>query len=250
MQISERLRAVSGMITPGCRLADVGTDHGYIPIELVLSEKIPSAIAMDVNRGPLERARAHIIQYGLEDRISTRLSDGLEKLMPGEADSVLIAGMGGMLTVRILKNGRNVLREVKELVLQPQSDIREVRRFLKTEGFVIADEDMVEEDGKFYPMLRAVPAEESLRGTAFAVGCQSDGGGKGEDVTELQLLYGPRLLCRKHPVLLRYLRHESRLLARVREKLEHETGEAARQRLQEVLHSLELNAEAQKICEG
>lgn len=236
MQISERLRAVSGMITSGYRLADVGTDHGYIPIELVLSEKIPSAIAMDVNRGPLERARAHIGAYGLEDRISTRLSDGLEKLAPGEADSVLIAGMGGMLTVRILRNGMDVLEQVKELVLQPQSDIREVRRFLLEEGFVIADEDMVEEDGKFYPMMRAVPGRRGLS--------------EAEAANELQLLYGPQLLCKKHPVLLRYLRHERGLLERVREKLEHETGGAARRRLPEVMHMLELNAAAQKICAG
>ena len=227
MQISKRLTAVSGLITPGCRLADVGTDHGYIPIKLVLSGRIPSAIAMDVNQGPLERAQAHIREYHLETQITARLSDGLEQLSPGEADSVLIAGMGGMLTVRILKNGKAVLKQVKELILQPQSDIREVRLFLQEEGFRIAEEDMVEEDGKFYPMMRAVPD-----------------GGKKEELSELQLLYGPCLLSGKHPVLLRYLEHERGLLERVQNKLSREETQGALQRREEIAQSLWMNEQA------
>ncbi len=156
MQISKRLQAVADMVSWGSRLADVGTDHGYVPIFLVLENRIPSAVAMDINQGPLERARLHIRQYGLEKSVETRLSDGLAKLLPGEADSILIAGMGGMLTVRILEGGREILQGAKELILQPQSDIREVRLFLKKNGYRIEAENMVEEDGKFYPMMRAV----------------------------------------------------------------------------------------------
>ena len=102
MILSDRLSAAASMITPGNRLADIGTDHGFVPIDLVRRRIIPSAIAMDVNRGPLERAREHIEEAGLEGLIQTRLSDGLQALEEGEADSVLIAGMGGALTVRIL----------------------------------------------------------------------------------------------------------------------------------------------------
>ena len=106
MQISERLRTVAGMVSPGCRLADVGTDHAYIPIYLMQNGVIPQAVAMDINQGPLLRATENIRRYGLTGRIETRLSDGLEKLQAGEADTILIAGMGGLLMVRILETGR------------------------------------------------------------------------------------------------------------------------------------------------
>jgi len=148
MELSKRLRMNASFVTPGNRLADVGTDHGYIPIALCLEGVIPSALAMDVNPGPLERAKEHIQQFDLETDIHTRLSDGVQALCPGEADSVLIAGMGGALTVKILEAGEKVLASVKELILQPQSEIDKVRSYLLTHGYVIAGEKMVYEDGK------------------------------------------------------------------------------------------------------
>lgn len=156
MQLSKRMGRVASLVTRGNRLADVGTDHGYIPIALVQEQKIPSAIAMDVNQGPLQRAREHIRMYGLDTYIETRLSDGLLMLKPKEADTVLIAGMGGQLTVRILSAGSHCLDSVKELVLQPQSEIYLVREWLTRNGFRIEAEDMVIDEGKYYPMMRAV----------------------------------------------------------------------------------------------
>ena len=94
--------------TKGSRLADIGTDHGYIPIALVQKGRIPSALAMDVGKGPLSRAREHIHSQGLDTYIETRLSDGLTELHEGEADTVLIAGMGGMLMKRILEGGKRL----------------------------------------------------------------------------------------------------------------------------------------------
>ena len=105
MELSKRLRMNASFVTPGNRLADVGTDHGYIPIALVQTGKVSRAIAMDINKGPLERAALHIREQHLEDRITTRLSDGMTALKEGEADTVLIAGMGGALTVHILEGG-------------------------------------------------------------------------------------------------------------------------------------------------
>ena len=127
MQLSKRLSAVAEFVTPGGCLVDVGTDHGYVPIALLEQQKISSAIAMDVNRGPLERAREHIAQYQMGDYIETRLSDGLHALRAGEGDSLLIAGMGGGLTVRILSEGEPLLSGFRELILEPQSDIDRVR---------------------------------------------------------------------------------------------------------------------------
>ena len=97
IQISRRLSAVAALVSPGLVLADVGCDHGYIPIYLIQKGQIPRAIAMDINQGPLLRAREHIREWGLEDYIETRLSDGVEALKPGEAQCLVIAGMGGPL---------------------------------------------------------------------------------------------------------------------------------------------------------
>ena len=127
----------------------MGTDHGYVPIALLEQKTIPSAIAMDVNRGPLERAREHIAQYQMGDYIETRLSDGLHALRAGEGDSLLIAGMGGGLTIRILSEGEPLLSGVRELILEPQSDIARVRAWLLEHGFFLAQENFVEEDGKY-----------------------------------------------------------------------------------------------------
>ena len=106
MQLSKRLQAVADLVTPGSRLADVGTDHGYVPIWLYEQGIIPSAIAMDLREGPLNRAKENIAVHDLSDGITVRLSDGLEKLLSGEADSIVIAGMGGMLVKKILFPGK------------------------------------------------------------------------------------------------------------------------------------------------
>ena len=117
MKLSKRMQRLASLVAGGNRLADVGTDHGYIPIALIEEGRIPGAIAMDVNQGPLLRAEAHIREFGLSTYIETRRSDGLAGLAPGEADTVLIAGMGGRLTVRILEEGGHCLGAVKELIL-------------------------------------------------------------------------------------------------------------------------------------
>ena len=126
------------------------------------------------NEGPLKRAQENILQNGLEEKIETRLSDGFKALAPGEADTAVIAGMGGGLTIRILKNGMEVVRSLKECILQPQSEIDKVSTFLLGEGFSFIKEDMVEEDGKYYPMMygprnlrRARPVQKSGRRRNF-----------------------------------------------------------------------------------
>jgi tRNA (adenine22-N1)-methyltransferase len=183
------MQRLASMVEPGNRLADVGTDHGYIPIALVQEGKIPSAIAMDVNAGPLKRAEEHIHAFGLDTYIRTRLSDGLAKLNAGEADTVLIAGMGGQLTVRILSGGAHCLDTVKELILQPQSEIFLVRRWLAEHEFRIVEEDIVLDDGKYYPMMKAVH-------------------GRSGKMDEAQFYYGNAMLQKSRDVWTAYLTRE------------------------------------------
>ena len=120
--LSVRLRNIAEMVTPGSRLADVGTDHAWLPVWLCKQGRINAAVAMDLREGPLAAARVHIREAGLEKKIAVRLSDGLRELKTGEADCIVIAGMGGELIRRILADDADRLHTYSELILGPQSE--------------------------------------------------------------------------------------------------------------------------------
>lgn len=228
MQLSKRMCMLASMVTGGNRLADIGTDHAYIPIFLKESGKIPSAVAMDVRKGPLLRAQAHIEEAGLSEYIETRLSDGLEKLAPGEADTILIAGMGGPLTNRILAARPLVAASAKELVLQPQSEIAGTRLFLAAQGYCILQEEIVCEEGKFYPMMRV------KKGTPW-------------NMTPLEAAFGPLLLEKKSPVLLAYLEREEAQCQALLEKLSQADTQRVRERRKQVTDQLTLIEKAKEV---
>ena len=117
MELSKRLKAVAGLVTEGASVADIGTDHGYVPIWLIQSGRAAKVIAMDVNEGPLERARGHIRSKRLENVIFTRKSDGLQALHVGEADTMIAAGMGGGLVIKILEDSPEITADLKEFIL-------------------------------------------------------------------------------------------------------------------------------------
>lgn len=230
VKISNRLTTAAALVTQGYTLADVGTDHGYIPIYLLQQKKIPSAIAMDINEGPLERAKEHIALYGLQAYIQTRLSDGVAALKPGEVEAVLIAGMGGGLVMHILKDGEKVCQSAKELILQPQSEIEHVREFLREEGYTILAEDMVYEDGKFYPMMKVQYQGEN------------ENAQKASEVLKLSDLYGGLLLQNRHPVLKTFLEKEKLIYTGIKENLAKQPeSEKIRMRLAEVEDILHYN---------
>ena len=237
IHLSKRMSAVANMVTPGNILADVGTDHGYVPIALVQQEKIPQAIAMDINKGPLQRAREHISMCQLEDYIETRLSDGVAALGVGEVDSILIAGMGGDLVIHILNEGLDVCRNAKELILQPQSELARVRQYLREHLFQIVDEDMVIEDGKYYPMMRVVPVEADNFWRFLP-----------EEALLPCDMYGPLLLKNGNPSLRKYLVKQHKQLNKILKELEKQPdSEAISIRKQEVLEEISLNESAYTI---
>lgn len=192
LKLSKRLETIASFVPAGSRIADVGTDHGYIPISLVERGTALSALAMDVRQGPLLRARAHVQERGLGDKISLRLGDGLSSLESGEADTVIIAGMGGELIIHIMEEGRRLWPEIGRWILSPHSEIFKVRRFLREAGFSIAREAMVKDEGKFYTVMEALPAPP----------------GDGEEPRAIDDLYGGYLIRRKDPVLKEYLKLE------------------------------------------
>lgn len=163
MKLSKRLQMIADCITKDSRTADIGCDHAYLSIYLIKNNIVPSVIAMDVNKGPLLHARQNIIKYCTEGKIELRLSDGLTKLAPLEADTIVIAGMGGELMKSILQRGLPCVKAAKELVLQPQSEIYKVRRMLKNIGFKIIYENMCIDEEKYYVVIKAVNKEYDLK---------------------------------------------------------------------------------------
>ena len=234
MQLSKRLGAVAGMVSAGNRVADVGCDHAFLPVYLIQEHHIPSALAMDVRQGPLSRAQEHILAAGLEDKIKTRLSDGLKALKPFEADTLVIAGMGGILIRKILSDSPDVRDSFKELILQPQSDIAELRHYMIDAGFDLMDEDMVLEDGKYYFIMKWIPGmrrEEGLQWMPW----------------ELEI--GPLLLKKRHPALSGYLEREKRIRLEILSALGTTESERSLKRKQEIERELDMIGQALKaIC--
>lgn len=226
LNLSKRMAAVAHLVPCGVSVCDIGCDHGFVAIYLVREHICPSVIAMDINRGPLSRAREHIESAGFSSYIETRLSDGMEKLNIGEAECIIAAGMGGRLIVKILNDFPEKRKSLRYLVLQPQSELAFVRRYLRSVGLVIRKEDMVSEDGKFYPMMlaevgksgkedgicgseREAGQEDRIIGSAkepaFPRKRQGDFGGKPTYQESLEDEFGPCLIRDGHPVLAEYL---------------------------------------------
>lgn len=230
IHLSERLLAAAGMVTKGNRVADVGCDHAYTSIYLCQAGIAPRVFAMDVNKGPLAAAKTNVQEAGLSGQITLRLSNGLEKLLPEEADTVLLCGMGGLLMIQILSAYPQTTASLKELILQPQSEVGEVRHFLHRLGWKICQEHMLKEDGKFYVMMRAVPCEEP----------QSYG-------KEAEYRYGRLLLEEKNEVLTEFLNYEYRLRCDVQEALSGQTTENAEKRRESLQQEFDLIAEAMTL---
>ncbi|MBO5564233.1 MAG: SAM-dependent methyltransferase [Lachnospiraceae bacterium] len=171
-------------------LCDVGCDHAHVPIRLLGSGVITRAICMDVIPGPLQKAKENLTLYGCEDGADLILSDGLQQY-PGGADVLLISGMGGILMAQILLAEPEKVLSFRKIILQPQSEFTALRKALEQLSIRIEDEAMVEEEGKFYPVLYASPFKENESGAAA--------------LSDIELEYGPVLLKKKDVVLKRYL---------------------------------------------
>ena len=162
MEISYRLNKIAEKVTND-NIADIGTDHAYIPIFLYKNNKIKNAIACDISKGSLQKAKDNINKYNLNDNIKTRLGNGLEKItLEDKVDTIIIAGMGGMLMLDILKKGSLIASNAKELILQPQKDIDKVRQYLIENNFKIIDDEMLKDDNKYYTIIKAINGNENI----------------------------------------------------------------------------------------
>lgn len=229
MNLSNRLSTIISMVEPCDTAVDVGTDHGFVPITLVKQGQAHRAIAMDVRKGPLNRAQEHIKEQELTDRIETRLSDGLGALHPGEADTVIIAGMGGELMIRILEQGRHVWDSVKQWILSPQSDIDRMRHFLEDNGFMIEQEAMLSEDGKYYVIMKVKRSAGTMHYEKY-----------------IYYKYGRELIAANNPVLAEYLDREKHNMTELLNQLTQVNSPKSKDRARDLERELNYLKEAEE----
>ena len=218
--LQPRLRAIADLVPPGSRLADIGTDHGYIPIDLLLDGRITAAIATDIGELPLDHARRTARRCGLTEGINFRLGDGLGPLSPGETDVIVIAGMGGDSIADILA-ASPWAREGPLLLLQPMSKAEVLRAFLPENGYRVEAERLAADKGKLYPIL-------TVQGGAMAPAAAAEAWGG--FLLQRDPLWGLYLEDR----LLRLRRAVSGLA-----KARDDTAEEKRQELSRVIAALE-----------
>lgn len=202
MQLSKRLLAIASEVPENVSVADVGCDHAYTSIYLAEHKKLKHIIAMDVRTGPLKKAKENIKASGLEAIIETRLSDGLQGVVPGEINAVVVSGMGGALIQKILTEGKSVVESVDYLVLQPQTEKAELRRYLHSIGMKIEKEVMLIEDGKYYNIITAVRGKDLI-------------------YSEEEYEFGHYLLSSKDAVLYEFLQIELEKVQKILLNLEH-----------------------------
>lgn len=151
--LGPRLRQCAAFVRPGSRMADIGTDHGYLPVWLTRRQICPHAIAADINAGPLARARETANTYRAADLVELRLSDGLAALKRDEVDDIVIAGMGGELIAAILGRAPWIREETLRFILQPMSHPEKLRAFLYEHGFALLQEETVLDSGRLYTVM-------------------------------------------------------------------------------------------------
>lgn len=204
--LSKRLQQVAQTVKNGELIADIGTDHAYIPIYLIKNKITKKAIAADISKGSCKKASLNINLRGLSDLIDVRCGNGLEVIKENEEPNVIvIAGMGGLMTISVLESNKRAVQCADQLVLQPQRDIDKVRKYIHSIGFKIENEKMLKEGDKFYNIINAVK------------GC--------EEYTEIEYLFGKKLIEERSSVLKEYVDTENNKLLTVLENMKNAAKE-------------------------
>jgi tRNA (adenine22-N1)-methyltransferase len=214
LKLTPRLQAIADSINGYEILADIGTDHAFLPIYLMQNGKIANAIATDINKGPIDIANERISKFKLENKIETRQGNGLTVIAPNEADAIVIAGMGGMLIAEIIEQSMSVARAAKILVMQPMLDSGKLRRYLLQSGFEIFDEELAKEDRKIYEIIWARYTGKCLETT---------------DMMDI----GPVIIEKKHLLAKDLIEKKVTELNNIIDKLGNLESELSQKRLQE-----------------
>lgn len=223
IKLTPRLKAVADAVLSGQPMADIGSDHAYLPIYLVQAGLIPAAIAIEVRQGPWDKAQRQVRFYGLKEQIEVRLGSGLLPVQPAEVATVVLAGMGTQTIIDILTNAKHNLHSFQRLVIQPMVEVALMRKWLYCNGWHLVEEDLVQEGGRYYVVLVAKHGAKPLP-------------------SEIDLELGPCLLIKKHQLLIPYLDKlikKERKILKALKKARIEENIRQRQKLQVKIIELE-----------
>lgn len=212
IKLSQRLQAIADFVPQGARVADIGTDHGFLPCYLAQSGRAAQVIACDVNAQPLALAQKNVADYKVAEVVSTRLGNGLAVIEPGEVDVVTIAGMGGSLMIEILDAAPAVVDKLKRIILQPNVGMEAVRIWAEKNRWHIVQEELIRENDRFSVIIAMEPGR-SLNA-----------------MTPVELFLGPELLKQQHPLLGLYISEEWDKTQRVLAQLAQSDSEESRVR--------------------
>ncbi|KEH97489.1 tRNA (adenine(22)-N(1))-methyltransferase [Clostridium botulinum] len=187
MNISLRLKTIGSLVDKCEKICDIGTDHAYLPIYLIEKNICNNAIASDINKGPVEKAKSNIKKQGLSDKITCRLGGGLKTIKPNEVDVAIIAGMGGNLIRDIIEESKDVFKRLDYCILQPVQNPDILRKYIYESGYDILDEELCIDEGKYYEIIKIKYNN------------------KCEKVEDVYYEVGKKLIDKKHPLIKDYI---------------------------------------------
>jgi len=208
MELSIRLGKTASLVEPCRCVADIGTDHAYIPIYLVKNGICEKAIASDINRGPIRKAERNISLHGLADRIECRIGPGLNTLKKGEADVAIIAGMGGNLIRDIIEERLGLFREFSYVVLQPVQNPEVLREYIYRKGYEIMDEELCIDENKYYEIIKIRFDEKKY------------------NVDDIFFEVSEKLYREKHPEMKDFISHKAGKYRKILDKIQEDTATA------------------------
>jgi len=233
IKLSDRLQKIADFIEPGESVADIGTDHGFLPAALWERGKSPRIILSDINPGPLKKTTANLDRFFPGKEFDIRIGSGIRTLKPAEVDVVVIAGMGGLLIAEILGDDPEKARSFKKLILQPRNAQNKLRAWLLENGFAIRDEALVRERKYLCEIILAAPGGPVLK--------------KNPDDIDLEI--SPILFEKKDPLLVEFIENKIRIESRVYMEIEagatrnkDEKLKRSKERM-EALHELQRRSE-------
>ena len=202
LNLGERLQTVAAMVPPCHTMADIGTDHGYVPAYLALSGQCRHVLASDIAKGPCQAAEETRNRYNLHDQMEIRTAPGLQGLGTGEAEAVVIAGMGGATIISILEESPDIAASVQTFVLQPMNAASLLRQWLTRHGYRIAEEALCKENGHIYNIIKAVHTEETM------------------ELPPLEAELGPCILKKKPALWVEYIQEKVKHYRRLLQQME------------------------------
>lgn len=228
MKLSDRLMTIANLVSKNSIVADIGTDHGYIPVHLIENNISKKVIGTDISKGSLDKIIEVVKELGYESLIDTRLGNGLEVIKPFEVDTLIIAGMGGLLICDILDKDKKVSNSITNFILQPMVASKELREYLIENNFEILKEELVKEENKYYEIIYAK---------------------KGKSYIENRIDYeiSPILISNKHPLLKEFIENKVNIAESIKKELEGIDSEKSQERYLELSNTI---AEYREVLEN